>query len=81
MEVVQEKNNEISGKISPFTVFIFVDSSLLEKLASTSNINLGRSTKDIANSISTIQVNEIAKATLLAAKQRILMTKQKEKRV
>lgn len=81
VEVVQEKNNEISGKISPFAVFNFVDSSLLEKLASTSNINLGRSTKDIANSISTIQVNEIAKATLLAAKQRILMTKQKEKRV
>jgi hypothetical protein len=72
VEAAKKKNNEISGTLSSFVVFNSIDSSLLENLASASNIILGRHADEISKTISTIQANEIAKATLLEAKQKIL---------
>jgi hypothetical protein len=75
----EEENNEISGALSSFAVLNSIDPFLLENIATASNIVLGKHADEISKTISTIQANEIAKATMLEAKQKILQAKQKEK--
>jgi hypothetical protein len=77
-EAVKKKNNEISGTLSSFTVLNSIDPFSLENVATASNIVLGKHADEISKTISTIQPKEIAKATLLEAKQKILQAKQKE---
>jgi hypothetical protein len=77
-EAAKKKNNEIPGTLSSFAVLNSVEPVSLENVASASNIVLGKRAVEISKTISTIQAKEIAKATLLEAKQRILQAKQKE---
>jgi hypothetical protein len=77
-EAVKKKNNEISGTLSSFTVLNSVEPVSLENVALASNIVLGKRAVEISKTISTIQAKEIAKATLLEAKHRILQAKQRE---
>jgi hypothetical protein len=77
-EAVKKKNNEIPGTLSSFVVLNSIEPVSLENVATASNIVLGKRTDEISKTISTIQAKEIAKATLLEAKQKILQAKQKE---
>jgi hypothetical protein len=79
VEAAKKKNNEISGTLSSFAIFNSVTQTMLENLASTSNINLGNSKDSISATISTIEANELAKAALVAAKQKLDEQQQEEK--
>jgi hypothetical protein len=70
-EAIKKKSNEISGNTSSFAILNSVDSALLEKCATASNINLGNAPEKINAAISTIQAKELAKATLMATKKRL----------
>jgi hypothetical protein len=70
-EAAKKKLNEISGNISTFGVFTYVNPSNLENLVVPSNIKLGNSSEAAAAVIDTMQAKEMAKATLLAAKIRV----------
>jgi hypothetical protein len=67
-EAAKKNNNEISGKMSSFH-FNYVDPNFLENIAS--NINLGESAADISANISSIQANELAKATFVTVRQKV----------
>jgi hypothetical protein len=71
-EAVKKKHNEIPGTLSSFVVLNSVSPSALENLAVASNIILGASPEEIAVVIDTMQAKELAKATLLAAKVRVM---------
>jgi hypothetical protein len=77
--VAKKKSNEISGTLSSFAIVNSVTHTMLENLASAGNINLGNSKDDISTTISTIQANELAKAALVAAKQKLDEQHHKEK--
>jgi hypothetical protein len=78
-EAIKKKNNDISGKTSSFAILNSVDPSLLEKIATSSNINLGNAPEKIFATTSTIQAKELAKATLMVTKKRLAKhAKQKE---
>lgn len=49
--------------------FNYVDPNFLENIAS--NINLGESAADISANISSIQANELAKATFVTVRQKV----------
>jgi hypothetical protein len=79
MKPLKKKHNEISGNLSSFVVFNSVNPSILENLASTTNIKARNSSKEIATIIDTMQAKEITKSTLMVAKQRVIeLVMQKE---
>jgi hypothetical protein len=70
-EAAKKKQNELPGNLSSFAVLNSVSSSILENLATVSNIKLGSSSDEIATVLDIIQAKELAKATLLATKIRV----------
>jgi hypothetical protein len=70
-EAAKKKSNELAGNLSYFAILNTVDNSHLEKLAKDSNIKLGDTSEKIASTISTLQANEIAKASILSARRKM----------
>jgi hypothetical protein len=69
-EAAKKKSNELTGNLSYFAILNTVDNSHLENLANDSNIKLGDTAEKIASTISTLQANEIAKASILYARRK-----------
>jgi hypothetical protein len=70
-KAAKKKNNELAGNLSYFAILNTVDTSHLEKLAKDSNIKLGDTSEKIASTISSLQANEIAKASILSARRKM----------
>jgi hypothetical protein len=70
-EAAKKKSNELAGNLSYFAILNTVDNSHLEKLAKDSNIKLGDTSEKIASTISSLQANEIAKASILSARRKM----------
>lgn len=71
VEAAKKKQNEIPGNISSFAVFNTISSSHLERVASTSNIDLEDSEQTVEENITVMQAQETARALVLAAKEKI----------
>jgi hypothetical protein len=70
-EAAKKKSNKLTGTLPSLIVLNSIDNNHLIKLAKASNINLGDTAERIASSLSTLQANERAKATILAAKKKM----------
>jgi hypothetical protein len=70
-EAAKKKNNEQTGNLPSFSILNTVDNNHQENLASDSSIKLGDIAEKIASTISTLQANEIAKASILSAKRKM----------
>jgi hypothetical protein len=70
-EAAKKKSNELTGTPAALTVLNSIDNDHFLKLAKASNINMGDTVEKIAASLSPIQANERAQATILAAKKKM----------
>jgi hypothetical protein len=70
-EAAKKKSNELTGTSAALTVLNSIDNDHFLKLAKASNINMGDTVEKIAASLSTIQANERAQATIQAAKKKM----------
>jgi hypothetical protein len=70
-KAAKKKSNELTGTPAALTVLNSIDNGHFLKFAKASNINLGDTVEKIVASLSTIQANERAQATILAAKKKM----------